>query len=95
MQIKNLIYSFEDHGLYYETYGVDSGSEKIITLTIDTVQLDFCYTTGKFISVTGFLPLRKANKVNLSAHKYIEVDFIIPIQNIEYKKGVAYDFFKY
>jgi len=51
-----LIYNYNEHGLYYEK---NYNNEKIVTFTIDTIQMEFDYTTGRLLSVIGFLSFIK------------------------------------
>lgn len=89
-----LVYDFREHGLYYRDQANDKTTQKI-TLTIDTLQMDFDYSTGEVLSINGFLPLFSANRRALEIPQYTSEGFAIEVSNIKYISGVTYDFFKY
>ena len=91
---RKLIYKCAEHGLYYEGESAFE-TKKIVTLAIDTLQLEIDYFTGSILSVTGFLPLFRSKKTSVEIPRKIEGVFFVPMKDIEYKKGIAYDFFKY
>lgn len=92
---KNLIYDFNEHGLYYEKIH-HVYIEKEILLTIsDTIELSFDYDSGNLISVGGFLPLVKAIKKEIKLSNYIEGEYSINTKNIQYLQGVGYDYFDF
>lgn len=89
-----LIYNFNEHGLYYENrYNKDG--KKIITLTIDTIQMEFSYMTGNLLSIIGYLPIIKATRKHIDVPKFIEQEFSIPTDNIECFFGVTYNYCDY
>lgn len=91
---KKLIYSFSEHGLYYENNDNQNDSKKVI-LTIGTAQLEFDYNIRNLLSVSGYLPLFKAVRKYIDIPQYVEDLFCISMNNIEYLPGVAYDYFDY
>lgn len=87
-----LIYRFEEYGLYYEPE-IDYGTKDVITLSIDTLQIDFDQLSGNILSLYGFLPLVKARKINIKMPLCIEGQFSIPLQSFRKKAGIVYDYF--
>lgn len=91
---ENLIYSFIENGLYYENQ-LKNEVGKTVSLTIDTLQINIDYLTGNILSVTGFLPLFKANKNSIVIPQVVAEKFCVSMKNVEYQKGIAYDYFKF
>ena len=91
---RKLTYNFTEHGLHYEN-GLTFEADKIVTLTIGTLQINVDYFTGNILSVIGFLPLVKATKMRIDIPKLVEESFFLPMKGIEYLKGVAYDYFNF
>lgn len=89
-----LIYDFREHGLYYQN-SMDDSKVKKITLTIDTLQLEFNYITGELLTVTGYFPLFNACRIPLEIPLCIEKKFTVKLENVEYIPGMAYDYFKF
>ena len=91
----DLIYDFNEHGLYYD--GIDHiFIEKEFILTIDdTIELFVDYNTKKMIYIGGFLPLVRAIKKEIKIYSYIEDDYCIQIADVQYFQGVGYDFFHF
>ena len=85
----NLIYKFNEHGLYYE---IKDYSNKEIMFALCTVTLNFDYDTGELLSVTGFLPLVNAICHNIKIPAFNLGKYSISMTNIEYLQGVAYDY---
>ena len=84
-----LIYDFNEHGLYYKTKDYN---RRRITFAIGTIEMDFDYDTGKLLTVTAFLPLIKAKRQLISMPIYVEDDFHISVEGLEYSPGIAYDY---
>ncbi len=89
-----LIYDFREHGLYYQNYMEDLMIKKF-TLTIDTLQLECDYITGKLLSVSGFLPLFNAYRSFLKMPFCVEKELDFQTRGAEFISGMAYDFFKF
>ena len=79
---ENLIYSFIENGLYYENQ-LKNEVGKTVSLTIDTLQMNIDYLTGNILSVTGFLPLFKANKNIIDIPQLYEDDFFVSMKKLE------------
>jgi len=93
---RELIYNFNEHGLYYEDMiSLNSHVEKVISLAISTIELDFDYLNGKLLTVTGFLPLVKAKKKVVDIPSCVDGSFFVSMDEILYKKGIAYDYFDF
>jgi len=90
----SLVYSFKEHGLYYENNPYKE-TQKIVTFAIDTLQLDFDYNTGELKFITGFLPLVKSKKISINVPNYIEENYCISLENIDYFPGMAYEYFDF
>lgn len=91
----DLIYDFNEHGLYYDKIS-HLCIEKELVLTIgDTVELFFDYITKKLIYIGGFLPLVRATKKKIKIYSYIEGDYCIRTTDIQCFQGVGYDFFRF
>lgn len=96
MNNRKLIYNFNEHGLYYENMNtLNSNVGKIISLTISRIELDFNYSTGTLFMITGFQPMVGATLGKLVIPNYKDGNFNIPMNEIEYQKGVAYDYFDF
>jgi len=93
---KNLIYNFNNHRLYYDSdQFLADALNKFISLTISAIELDFNYSTGVLISVTGFQPLVKATVGKLNIPHCKDENFIISMNEIRYQRGIAYDYFDF
>lgn len=96
MNNRKLIYNFNEHGLYYENMNtLNSNVGKIISLTISRIELDFNYSTGTLFMITGFQPIVGATLGKLVIPNYKDGNFNIPMNEIAYQKGVAYDYFDF
>ena len=96
MNNRKLIYNFNEHGLYYENMNtLNSNVGKIISLTISRIELDFNYSTGTLFMITGFQPIVGVTLGKLVIPNYKDGNFNIPMNEIEYQKGVAYDYFDF
>ena len=96
MNNRKLIYNFNEHGLYYENMNtLNSNVGKIISLTISRIELDFHYSTGTLFMITGFQPIVGATLGKLVIPNYKDGNFNIPMNEIAYQKGVAYDYFDF
>lgn len=93
-EASHLVYDFREHGLYCQNR-IDDLKMRKITLTIDTLQLECDYIAGELVSVSGYLPLYKANRSTLEIPFCIEKRFVVQARNVEYKPGMAYDYFKF
>ena len=91
---KKLVYNFSEHGLYYDEV-LDCEDIGTVTLVVDTLEIEIDYSTGNVLSATGFLPLLKADEKNIIIPPIGEGKFCISTKGIEYKKGIAYDYFKF
>lgn len=91
----DLIYDFNEHGLYYDVI-CHVFIEREITLTIsDTIQLSFDYDTGNLVCVAGFLPLIKAIKKKIEVYDFIIDNYYIEFSDIQYLQGVGYNLFDF
>lgn len=84
-----MIYEYKTHSLYYE-HEVGRGS--VVSLMLDTLELVYDFNSGKLLSVTGFLPLIHAAKVNISLG--ISTAGNIYLKNINdhaYQENFVYD----
>lgn len=61
--MKEMIYDFSMHSLYYESQNMEIHS---FSLAIDTLELVFEIQTGKLLYVQGFFPLIQATKNNIN-----------------------------
>lgn len=96
MNNRKLIYNFNEHGLYYENKGtLNAEAEKVISLTISRIELEFDYLTGNLLTVTGFQPLIEETLGCLETPYYKDGDFSISMDEINYQRGVAYDYFDF
>jgi len=92
IEIQSLIYNFNEHGLYYDYVSSNSQNRKLITLSIDTIQLEIDYDTKEILMITGFIPLINAGTISINEQKYDEQKFLVPVKNIEYSEGISYDY---
>ena len=90
---KKLVYNFNEHGLYYK--GCDVCEYDSLVLTMGTVQLEFGFGTGKFLGITGYIPLTKAEKGILDIPNCLLCDFSVSIDEAYYQCGMAYDYFDF
>lgn len=93
-EASHLVYDFREHGLYYQNR-IDDLRVKKITLTIDTLQLECDYIAGELLSVSGYFPLYRANRSTLEIPFCIDKGFTVQVRNVEYKPGMAYEYFKF
>lgn len=93
-QNKDLIYNFNEHGLYYDEYTNDSIG-KTITFTIFTIQIECDYITRNVLYVTGYLPLVKALKRTIDIPNYSNGTFSILANINNYQTGAGYEYCDY
>lgn len=60
--MKEMIYDFTIHSLYYENQDIDVPN---FSLAIDTLEMVFELETGKLLGIQGFFPLIQASKSNI------------------------------
>lgn len=60
--MKEMIYDFATHSLYYENEDIDVPN---FSLSIDTLEMVFELQTGKLLYIQGFLPLIQASNSNI------------------------------
>ncbi len=93
---KKLVYNFNNHRLYYDNNQfLINDSKKYISLTISAIELDFDYSTGVLLSITGFQPLVKSIVDMLEIPKYKDGNFNISMNKIKYQRGIVYDYFDF
>ena len=72
--MREMIYDFTTHSLYYENQGIDVPN---FSLTIDTLEMVFELQTGKLLCVQGFFPLIQAAKSNIHLPTYDKKDYLL------------------
>lgn len=60
--MREMIYDFATHSLYYENQDIDIPS---FSLTIDTLEMVFELKTGRLLYIQGFFPLIRATQSNI------------------------------
>lgn len=90
--MKEMIYDFTTHSLYYENQDINLPN---FSLTIDTLEMVFELQTGKLICVQGFFPLIHAYKDNINLPVRKKDDYLL--HNIDLsmcKQNEIYDLIK-
>ena len=72
--MREMIYDFTTHSLYYENQGVEIPN---FSLTIDTLEMVFELQTGKLLCIQGFFPLIKAVKSNVHLPVCDKADYLL------------------
>lgn len=72
--MREMIYDFTTHSLYYENQGIDVPN---FLLTIDTLEMVFELQTGKLLYIQGFFPIIQATKTNICLPAYDKKDYLL------------------
>lgn len=72
--MKEMIYDFATHSLYYENKDADVPN---FSLTIDTLELVFELQTGKLLCAQGFFPLIQAFKSDIHLPECNKGDYLL------------------
>ncbi len=72
--MREMIYDFTTHSLYYENQGIDVPN---FSLFIDTLEMVFELQTGKLLCIQGFFPLMHASKSNIHLPTYDKKDYLL------------------
>lgn len=72
--MREMIYDFTTHSLYYENQGIDVPN---FSLSIDTLEMVFELQTGKLLCIQGFFPLMHASKSNIHLPTYDKKDYLL------------------
>lgn len=72
--MKEMIYDFTTHSLYYENQDIDVPN---FSLAIDTLEMVFELHTGKLLCVQGFFPLIQASKSNINLPMRMKDDYLL------------------
>lgn len=72
--MREMVYDFATHSLYYENQSIDVA---MFSLTIDTLEMFFELQTGKLLYIQGFFPLIRAVKSNISLPPCVKGDYLL------------------
>lgn len=90
--MKEMIYDFTTHSLYYENQDIGVPN---FSLTIDTLELVFELQTGKLLCVQGFFPLIQASKSSINLPVCVKDDYLLDNFDLSIcKPGEVYDIIK-
>lgn len=90
--MKEMIYDFKTHSLYYENQDIDVPN---FSLAIDTLEMVFELQTGKVLCVQGFFPLIQASKSNINLPECVKGDYLLHNFDLSLcKQNEVYDIVK-
>ena len=72
--MKEMIYDFTTHSLYYDNQDIDVPN---FSLTLDTLEMVFELKTGKLLCIQGFFPLIQASKSNIHLPIRYKDDYLL------------------
>lgn len=89
MNMDNLIYDFNTHGLYYEN---EDMSVPVFSLAIETIEMVFELRTGKLVKIQGYFPLIKAITCSISLPEWVEKEYVLKDIDLSvFKQYEVYD----
>jgi|GEM_PF-2241554 len=94
--MNELIYKFDEHGLYYSDKSQLIWVKKVL-FVINAVEINCSASDGEVLSINGFLPLVRARMERIDIPNYSDKQYRIkfPIDPEEYVQGIGYDYFNY
>lgn len=90
--MRELIYDFATHSLYYENQSIDVS---MFSLTINTLEMVFELQTGKLLYIQGFFPLIQADESNILLPPCVKGDYLLHnFDSSMYNQNEVYDITK-